>query len=68
MAERVPLISAQQKADITEKMTEQEIILTKLRAVVEASKAAGMETTEIDRAVKQAETMIAVLKKLVEGS
>jgi hypothetical protein len=66
MADRTPLISLAQKADITEKLAEQKINLSKLRAVVEASKAAGMETIELDRAVKQGETMISVLEKLVQ--
>jgi len=68
MAEPKALISAQQKADIMEKIAEQKITIEKLRAVVVASKAAGMDIGEIERAIKQSDTMMAVLQKLVDGT
>ena len=64
MANEVKIMSDSQKEELVLKIAEQEMNIAKLRAVVEASKAAGMEMIEVERAIKQGENMIAVLKKL----
>jgi len=64
MANEVKIMSDSQKEELVLKIAEQEMNIAKLRAVVEASKAAGMEMIEVERAIKQGENMISVLKKL----